>query len=699
MAVGFGTPVVANAENSGSLTLSFSGVTSGQPIVLALMGITLAVSVSDTFSTHYTWTKISGLGTGTRFYIGTGGAGASGVVTVATTSGDYVAAAGVPCTGASTAAGAAAIGFSSSGGYNAFAGQPDPAVSSASAGRGAVWCLFAKSAITASPSSPFSSTAVTFSGVAEGSFVTYANVPTGTTCASWTVTTDGASKYSTGWLTINPATAPYAPTTVVAVPGNAQASVSFVAPNNGGSAITSYKVTASTGQTATGGSSPIVLTGLTNGVATTFTVVATNAVGTSTPSAVSGAVTPGTVPNAPFLFGAGGGNTTVTLSWDAPSTNGAPITGYNIYQGTTAGGESATPVNSSLIAATSYVVTGLTNLTEYFFKVEAVNVWGSSVASNEISGTPAVPLTFVAAPTLEAAAGIDALSGDPIVTLTVTNNQAAVTGVAATVFATILRSDGSYVIGASPTFPLALSPGAGTTATIADRTAAYGLPVSYVAFISYGGGLSAPSAAQHVVMGQAPDTQMLYERTGWAADQDESGLLLQWLAGIGQSLQRIDSLCRDGFDTNGNPAPGYSQLLDIDRCPTAALPWLAQFLGVRLNTNLRDDQQRYAIANPQGFGRGTPAAIVAAVNQYLSPGYTASLIERDTSPYHLSIKVPTAGIAGLSTCESVYLTYTTCSAVAAAFTTCAAMWKIPGEITAAVMNAIPAGLQASITYD
>jgi uncharacterized protein (TIGR02145 family) len=81
---------------------------------------------------------------------------------------------------------------------------------------------------------------------------------------------------------------------VIATAGVATASVAFVAPtNNGGSAITGYTVTSSPGsRTATGPSSPLTVTGLTNGTAYTFTVVATNAVGNSVPSAASTAVTP-----------------------------------------------------------------------------------------------------------------------------------------------------------------------------------------------------------------------------------------------------------------------------------------------------------------------------------------------------------------------------------------------------------------------
>ena len=95
-------------------------------------------------------------------------------------------------------------------------------------------------------------------------------------------------------LQYNPATVPGAPTIGSATAGAASASVSFTAPaSNGGAAITSYTVTASPGgQTGTGVSSPITVTGLNPGVAYTFTVKATNSVGTGAASAASNSVVP-----------------------------------------------------------------------------------------------------------------------------------------------------------------------------------------------------------------------------------------------------------------------------------------------------------------------------------------------------------------------------------------------------------------------
>ncbi|MDQ0212314.1 hypothetical protein J2S92_003003, partial [Arthrobacter bambusae] len=89
-------------------------------------------------------------------------------------------------------------------------------------------------------------------------------------------------------------------TGVTATAGNASATVSWTAPANGGSAITSYAVTPHAGTTALApvtvtGNPPATtanVTGLTNGTAYTFTVTATNAIGTSPASAASAAVTP-----------------------------------------------------------------------------------------------------------------------------------------------------------------------------------------------------------------------------------------------------------------------------------------------------------------------------------------------------------------------------------------------------------------------
>ena len=72
-------------------------------------------------------------------------------------------------------------------------------------------------------------------------------------------------------------------------------------------------------------------------------------------------------PPAPTGLTATAGNAQVTLSW----TGSIGAASYNVYRGTSSGGESITPIASG-ITETSYTDTGLTNGTTYYYKVAAV---------------------------------------------------------------------------------------------------------------------------------------------------------------------------------------------------------------------------------------------------------------------------------------------------------------------------------------
>ena len=150
---------------------------------------------------------------------------------------------------------------------------------------------------------------------------------------AWTNVTGGAGSFAS----------PGAPTIGTATPGNAQASVPFTQPSsNGGSAITSYTATSSpggfTGTLTQAGSGTITVTGLNNGTAYTFTVTATNSVGTSAASAASNTVTPAAPVLRTLSFEFGGGQLPQTFFGTIWSADWAwnSIRGYGgtVYTGT-----------------------------------------------------------------------------------------------------------------------------------------------------------------------------------------------------------------------------------------------------------------------------------------------------------------------------------------------------------------------------
>jgi hypothetical protein len=115
-------------------------------------------------------------------------------------------------------------------------------------------------------------------------------------------------------------TVPDAPTIGTAtVTGSTTATVAYTAPaNDGGSTITSYTATSSpggiTGTLSQAGSGTITVSGLSSATSYTFTVTATNAVGTSAPSAASNSITTTPVIGQAFLGGYYAGQISTTAN-------------------------------------------------------------------------------------------------------------------------------------------------------------------------------------------------------------------------------------------------------------------------------------------------------------------------------------------------------------------------------------------------
>ena len=188
------------------------------------------------------------------------------------------------------------------------------------------------------------------------------------------------------------APAPTAPTNVVATAGNGLASLAFTSPSdNGGSAITSYTATSNPGGltgTSAGAATAITVTGLANGTAYTFTVAASNAIGTSLTTGTSNSVTPRDSPIVTAVSPSSGtsdGGTPVTISGthftgaSSVTFGGNPATNVTIVNDTTL--TANTPAHAAGVVPV--VVTtpgGSSNLKTFTYHVplSALDTWRSA---------------------------------------------------------------------------------------------------------------------------------------------------------------------------------------------------------------------------------------------------------------------------------------------------------------------------------
>ena len=200
--------------------------------------------------------------------------------------------------------------------------------------------------------------------------------------------------------------APPAPTGLAATAaGSSEVNLTWTAPTAPpGLTLAGYDVyqgTSSRGESRTPVNSVLVtassyaIPGLDSGATAYFVVTAVyqNSEGGDIPSFASNETI---MPAAPAgLAATAAGSSEVNLTWVAPTVpSGLALAGYDVYQGTSPGGESAIPVNNTLTTATSYTVPGLNSQTTYHFDVTAVyqNSEGDSTPgfpSGEASATTA----------------------------------------------------------------------------------------------------------------------------------------------------------------------------------------------------------------------------------------------------------------------------------------------------------------------
>lgn len=101
--------------------------------------------------------------------------------------------------------------------------------------------------------------------------------------------------------------------------------------------------------------------------------------------------------------------------------------------------------------------------------------------------------------------------------------------------------------------------------------------------------------------------------------------LATFITALCQPSVQVESLARDSDAGD----PGWSIILDLDRCPLEGLPWLGQLNGTIVDTTLSEADQRLQILNAGGQKRGRPATIAAAIAPYLTGTKTIFFKERD----------------------------------------------------------------------
>ncbi|HET7337831.1 MAG TPA: fibronectin type III domain-containing protein, partial [Candidatus Nitrosotalea sp.] len=242
--------------------------------------------------------------------------------------------------------------------------------------------------------------------------------------------------------TLTPVTVPQPPTGLGATADSAsQITLNWNSPsNNGGSAITGYKIERSTdsgstwsvlvsntGSTATTYSN----TGLASSTTYTYRVSAINSVGNSSPSNVASATTLVVItsPQPPTgLTATATSSSQIDLSWNAPgSDGGSAITGYKIERSIN-GGTFSILVANTADAATAYSDTGLTSNTNYTYRISAINSVGTSSPSNTASATTPVTITAPQPPTGLAATAISSSQINLSWSAPANNGGSAITG-------------------------------------------------------------------------------------------------------------------------------------------------------------------------------------------------------------------------------------------------------------------------------
>lgn len=209
-------------------------------------------------------------------------------------------------------------------------------------------------------------------------------------------------------LTTIPYTRPSAPIITSIDASSTLLTVNFTEAYNGGYSFVRYEYSLNGGAyvAATETVSPIKLGGLTNGTSYLVKIRQITSAPTINSSPDSNAITdtPYSIPGAPVITTLVPGNRQITVNYTIPASNGRPITNYQY----SLNGASFVDIS----AASPLVITGLINSYSYNIQIYAVNLAGTSLASNQLTS---IPFSVPTAPAI-----VQATPGDRTVTITFT---------------------------------------------------------------------------------------------------------------------------------------------------------------------------------------------------------------------------------------------------------------------------------------
>jgi len=210
----------------------------------------------------------------------------------------------------------------------------------------------------------------------------------------------GTGVSSSPLVAVTPIARPSAPTISSVSSGDTYLSVAFTAGAAGGDPITAYQYSldgGTTWTTATATTSPIIISGLTDGTTYPVVIRAVSAAGSgATSNSRSG--TPAAYPSSvnSTTVVANGENGQIAVSWTVPANGGAPITqaqatAFNLSSGGTQVATCTTTTNLTSGASASCTITGLSNGTTYYISIQSDNATGWSARSApRMPATPSV---------------------------------------------------------------------------------------------------------------------------------------------------------------------------------------------------------------------------------------------------------------------------------------------------------------------